>query len=229
MRESIFSALHYKRKALFGRVPGYYKTSKEILKGSYQHKDANLFHIERFKEFLFVLTNNINMLLYSLEDLPMTTTRSAKGNGLVQRLAAEWIQELGLQGFVGHPEDLFNMPGIIQRIKRLGPSTLGVIAWHGAPHVTHGRTSLYGVAQGAGVGSKYAGGKDYLRCLARTAMVAEMFDQLGQPYEDHQARMERLAAYEELDRAERDCVHHSSPDIKIPIPTLAELREFNEE
>jgi hypothetical protein len=138
-----------------------------------------------------------------------TTTRSAQKSGLIQRLAAAWIQELGLQGFVGHPEDIFAMPGVISRIKRLCPATLGIIAASGAKGETPGRTCMYNVAQGAGVSDRWASGKEFLRCLARTAMVAEIFDQLGQPYEDHQTRMERLAD-EQFDRGMRDYVHCGS-------------------
>ena len=114
----------------------------------------------------------------------MTTTRSAQRNGLIQRLAAAWIQELGLQGFVGHPETIFAMPGLISRIKRLCPATLGIIAASCPKGNTPGRTCMYNVAQHAGVSDRWASGKEFLRCLARTAMAAEMFDQLGQPYED---------------------------------------------
>jgi hypothetical protein len=68
---------------------------------------------------------------------------------------------------------------------------------------------MYNVAQGAGVSDRWASGKEFLRCLARTAMVAEIFDQLGQPYEDDQTRMERLAD-EQFDRGMRDYVHRGS-------------------
>lgn len=46
----------------------------------------------------------------------MQQTPSAKRNGFIQRLAAEWIQEIGLQGFVGHPEELFEHPEVTRRI-----------------------------------------------------------------------------------------------------------------
>lgn len=137
------------------------------------------------------------------------TTRSAKGSGLTQRLAAQWIQELGLQGFTGHPEDIFGMPGLIQRIKRLCPATLGIIAAAAPKGGTPGRTCLYNVAQHAGVSDRWASGKEFLRCLARTAMAAEIFDQLGQPYEEWHERAERLRD-EEFDRGMRAYVHGGS-------------------
>jgi hypothetical protein len=101
------------------------------------------------------------------------------------------------------------MPGLIQRIKRLCPATLGIIAASGAKGGTPDRTCMYNVAQGAGVPDRWASGKEFLRCLARTAMAAEIFDQLGQPYEDWRERTERLAE-DEFDRGKRDYVHHGS-------------------
>ncbi|HVO28513.1 MAG TPA: hypothetical protein VMT81_00830 [Candidatus Paceibacterota bacterium] len=142
----------------------------------------------------------------------MTTTPSNR-NGFIQRLAAAWIQEIGLRGFVGHPEQLFEHAEVVKRINRLRPATLGVLAWQGIARKdtgvgqkAEGRTCLYDVHNGTWI-SKYAGGKDALRTLAQTAVVCEMWDQLGRPYEDWHARTERLAE-EEFDRGMRDYVHH---------------------
>ncbi len=150
-------------------------------------------------------------------------------NGFIQRLAAAWIQEIGLHGFVGHPEMLFEHPEVSKRINRLRPSTLGVIAWQGIEHGKHleggvVRTPLYEVHCGTYL-NKHSGGKELLRALAKTAIVAEMFDQLGQPREDWRERTERLAE-EEFDRGMRDYVHHGSGShVKIPMPTTSELYE----
>lgn len=123
----------------------------------------------------------------------MTNSRSAKKTGLIQRLAGEWIQAIGLQGFVGHPEELFELPEVIRRVNRLAPATLGIIAWKGLKHGGHGQqTSMYEVHCGSYCG-KYLGGKELLRVLARTAIAAEMFDQLGQPRKDWRQQDEQPA------------------------------------
>ena len=154
----------------------------------------------------------------------MTTTRSAQGNGLIQRLAAAWIQELGLQGFVGHPETIFAMPGLISRIKRLCPATLGMIAASCAER-RNAWTHLHVQCCAARWRERSVGQRKRVsRCLARTAMAAEIFDQLGQPYEDHHARMERLRAEEEFDRAERDYVHHGG-NTSARVRSAGEIRD----
>ena len=118
----------------------------------------------------------------------MTHTPSAKSTGLIQRLAAAWIHEIGLHGFVGHPEELFEHPEVTKRVNRLRPATLGIIAWRGVEHGKQGegasfRTTLYDVHCGSYL-NKYGSGRELLRTLARTAIVAEIWDQLGRPYRD---------------------------------------------
>jgi hypothetical protein len=123
----------------------------------------------------------------------MAHTPSAKKTGLINRLAGSWIQEIGLSGFVGHPEELFEHPEVVKRVNRLNPATLGIIAWKGIEHGKHGKeTSMYEVHCGSYCG-KYLGGKDLLRTLARTAIAAEMFDQLGQPRKDWRQQEEQSA------------------------------------
>ncbi len=143
----------------------------------------------------------------------MSRTPSANHDGFIQRLAAAWIQEIGLRGFVGNPETLFEHSEVGKRINRLRPATLGIIAWQGIEHGkqretgTTRLTPLYHVHNGTYL-SKYAGGKELLRNLAKTAIVAEIWDQLGRPSE-WRAQQEQLAE-DELDRAMRDYVHYGS-------------------
>jgi hypothetical protein len=133
----------------------------------------------------------------------MGQTLSATKNGFIQRLAAAWIQEIGLHGFTGHPETLFEHPELVRRIKKLSPATLGIIGWQGQEFAhANLRTSLYEVCQGVGV--KYEGGKELLRRLARAAMAAEIFDQLGQPREDRRTRTNSAAMEEYSDMLESD-------------------------
>jgi len=121
----------------------------------------------------------------------MSHTPSAKKTGLIQRLAVAWIQEIGLSGFVGHPEELFEHPEVIKRVNRLSPQTLGILAWKGIEFGKQSdrQTPLYYVHNGSYL-RKYAGGRELLRILARTAIAAEMFDQLGQPYKEWRERTE---------------------------------------
>jgi hypothetical protein len=142
----------------------------------------------------------------------MQQTPSSNGNGFIQRLAAAWIQEIGLHGFVGHPEELFEHPEVTKRVNRLRPATLGVLAWQGLEYGKHIfgrviRTPLYEVHCGTYL-DKRAGGKQLLRSLAKTAMVAEIFDQLGQPRKDWHA--EERQTDDLFDRAMAEYTHRGS-------------------
>lgn len=119
----------------------------------------------------------------------MSQTPRTKPN-LIERMAAQCIQYAGLKGFVGRPEKLFEHPEVTKWINDQRPATLGVLAWKGLEWGKEGdKTSLYHVHCGSYL-NKHDGGKKILRNLAKTALVAEIFDQLGRPYPNWRANLQ---------------------------------------
>ncbi len=121
---------------------------------------------------------------------PFAIEEVAMGNNFVARIAWQTIEEVGLSS--GILDTLVMRSGegpvwnaIYARVKRMNPSTLGIIVATGREFGSKYPT-LYHVHCGTYV-NKYWSGRRTLRVLATTALICKMYELLKEEEEELQA------------------------------------------
>jgi hypothetical protein len=159
----------------------------------------------------------------------VNVTNQLVGASTLSKLSSDWRSS--------YPDALYLYlgPRISEKLKKMNPETLGLICEFGCSKNfsqplarTTNFIRMTGLADVCPHDLKPTTGRELLEEIALRTIVAVAVDIARQ--RGYEAIRDRETEDEELfDRGMRDYIHHGSPDIKVPMPTLAELREYNEE